>query len=85
MRTPIVSLDRATFASCADLAEMIRRHLDAGEIVQVVDLNGPTGKRLRYSIQWDDHAGHVTDASGRRLGVFADLAALVEHAETFTA
>ena len=67
-----------------DLAEIIGDHLGNDEIVQVVDGEWPGGDRLRYTIQWTG-AGHVFDGHGRPLGVFADLDALVEHAETVTA
>ena len=83
--TPLFTIDRAGNSARADLAETIEPHLGNREIVQVVDSNRPDSERLRYTIQWVGGAGHVFDRHGRPLGVFADLDALVEHAETATA
>ena len=69
----------------AALAEIIAKHLSEGEIVQVEDSRKPPNRRLRYTIQWIGEAGHVFDNSGRPLGIFAHLDALVDHAETATA
>ena len=85
MQTPIVTINRARMPVFADLAETISNHLGNGEIVQVVDSSWPNSERLRYTIQWTGGAGHVFDGHGRPLGVFADLDALVQHAETATA
>ena len=85
MQTSIVTIDRARFSVRADLAETISDHLGNGEIVQVVDSNWPASERLRYTIQWTAGAGHVFDGHGRPWGVFADLDALIEHAERATA
>ena len=68
-----------------DLAETIANQLAKGEIVQVEDRRKPPGRQLRYTVQWVGEAGHVFDRRGRTLGVFADLDALVDHAETATA
>ena len=84
MPTPVVSIDRAGMAY-ADLTEKIGNHLGNDEIVQVTDSNWPASGRLRYTIQWTGGAGHVFDGHGRPLGVFADVDALVEHAERLTA
>ena len=85
MRTAIFTVDRAKIPLRADLAETIGNHLGNDEIVQAVDSDWPAGERLRYTIQWNGGAGHVFDGLGRQLGVFADLDALVEHAEAVTA
>lgn len=84
MRTPVFVIDRTFLPGGADLAETIANHLGKGEIVQVEDSSKPSSERLRYTIQWNDEAGHVFDGSGRGLGVFADLDALLQHAETTT-
>ena len=42
----------------------------------------PCGHHLSFSI---GEAGHIFDSCGRSLGVFADLDALVQHAERMTA
>ena len=85
MRTAIFTIDRAGIALRPDLAETIGNHLGNEEIVQVEDSRKPPGIRLRYTIQWTGGAGHVFDGHGRPLGVFADVDALIEHAETATA
>ena len=85
MSTPVTSIDRARIPVFADLAETIGNHLGNGDIVPVEDSRKPPGRQLRYTIQWTGGAGHVFDSHGRPLGVFADLDALVEHAEAATA
>ena len=85
MRTTIVTIDRAGIPVLADLAEAIGKHLGKEEIVQVEDTNWPAGDRLRYTIQWNGGAGHVFDGHAHTLGVFADVDALVHHAERATA
>ena len=84
MRT-IFTVDRAGALVRVDWVETIRDHLGNDEIVQIVDSEWPANERLRYTIQWIGGAGHVFDGHGYPLGVFADLDALVEHAETVTA
>ena len=85
MRAAIFTIDRMRFPVRADLVETISNHLGNEEIVQVEDSRKPPGRQLRYTIQWTGGAGHVFDGHGRSLGVFADVDALVEHAETATA
>ena len=85
MPIPVTSIDRAEIPVFADLAETIGNHLGNDEIVQVEDSRKPPGRRLRYTIQWTGGAGHVFDRHGRPLGVFADVDALVCHAEGATA
>ena len=85
MRTTIFTVDRVGVPIRTDLVEIVGDHLGNAKIVQVVDSEWPEGERLRYTIQWTGGAGHVFDGHGRPLGVFADLDALVEHAETVTA
>ena len=85
MRTTIFTVDRARVPIRSDLVETISNHLGNDEIVQVVDSDWPAAEWLRYTIQWTGGAGHVFEGHGRPLGVFADLDALVEHAETITA
>ena len=85
MRTAIFTIDRAGIPVLADLAETISNHLGNEEIVQVEDSRKPPGRQLRYTIQWTGGAGHVFDGHGRPLGVFADVDALVAHAEAATA
>ena len=85
MRTPVFIIDRLLLPSRADLTETISNHLGNNEIVQVTDSNWPDSERLRYTIQWTGGAGHVFDGRGNRLGVFADLDAMIQHAEAATA
>ena len=85
MQTPVTSIDRAKIPVLADLAETIANHLGNGDIVQVEDSRRPLGRQLRYTIHWTGGAGHVFDGRGRPLGIFADLDALVSHAEAATA
>ena len=85
MRTPVFVINRRYLQVHAELAETIAMHLAKGEIVQVQDTDWPPHERLRYIVQWVGEAGHVFDGKGDRLGVFADLDALVQHAEMMTA
>ena len=85
MRTATFTIDRAGISVRADLAETVSNHLGNEKIVQVEDSRKPPGRQLRYTIQWTGGAGHVFDGHGRPLGVFADVDALVEHAEAATA
>ena len=83
MRTPVFTIDRSFLPSGADLVETIATI-------------SPKARSSRwktavscladsYTIQWVGEAGHVFDGLGHTLGVFADLGALVDHAETATA
>ena len=85
MRTTVFTIDRMFLPSRGELAETIAGHLVSGEIIQVEDGAKPRDERLRYTIQMVGEAGHVFDGRGRPLGVFADLDALVDHAEATTA
>ena len=84
MRIAVFTIDRMLPNSPAELAETIAKHLGNGEMVQVNDSTKPPGRRLRYTIQWIGEAGYVFDGSGRMLGIFADVDALVAHAEAVT-
>lgn len=84
-RTPVFVVNRTWLPIRADLVEAIANHLDKGEIVRVEDSEWPASERLRYIVRWVGEAGHVFDGRGDRLGVFADLEALVQHAEMMTA
>ena len=66
------------------LVETIRCYLEQDAVVQIVDSTMPPGDRFRYGVQVIDGTAHASDAIGRRLGVFADVAALVDHAEAMT-
>ena len=66
------------------LVETIRCYLEQDAVVQIVDSTMPPGDRFRYGVQVIDGTAHASDAIGRRLGVFADVAALVDHAEAVT-
>lgn len=79
--TPIFLIDRAVFISRVALVEIVRFHLAAGSIVRVEDRRRRSDDRLRYEICPIDGAFQVIDAAGRPIGVFADVAAMVAHAE----
>ena len=81
---PVFVVDRASCPTCPILAETIACYLETGAIVQVADSSEPVGERLRYTIQMVDGVAHVFDANDRPLGVFADVQALVKHAESVT-
>ena len=85
MRTSAFTIDRSCLSLRVDLAETIANHLAKGDIVQLEDSRKPPARQLRYTVQWVGDAGHVFDGRGRTLRVFADLDALVDHAETATA
>ena len=84
VRTPVFTVDRAGI-SVDQLAEMIADNLMGGDIVHVTDSRWPACERLRYILQWTRDAYRVFDGLGRSLGVFADLDALVQHAERMSA
>ena len=84
MGTRAVTIDRAK-TSADSLAEVIVDHLGKGDSVHVTDSDWPAGERLRHTVQQNGGAAHLSDGHGRRLGVFADLDALVAHAERMTA
>ncbi len=81
---PVFVVDRASCLTRPILVETIARYLEKGAVVQIEDSSEPVGERLRYTIQMVDGVGHVFDANDRRLGVFADVQALVKHAESVT-
>ena len=82
--SPVFAIDRVTFASRAVLAEAIADHLKTGAIVQVENSARPRSMRLCYEIRPGEAAIHLFNANGRQIGVFASLAALVDHAEAVT-
>ena len=84
MPSSVFVVDRTTCMSRPILVETIRRYLEQDAVVQIVDSTMPPGDRFRYGVQMIDGTAHASDAIGRRLGVFADVAALVDHAEAVT-
>ena len=78
-------VDRATFTHRADMINVIAFHLEGGGLVQVEDSSRPAEDCLCYDVQRIGDATHAFGVGGRRLGVFADVAAMVEHTENATA
>ena len=72
------------YASRAAMIGVISDHLTNGAIIQVEDSARPRSMRLCYEIHPDPEAFHVFNAHGRQIGVFASVAALVDHAEAVT-
>ncbi len=81
---PAFVVDRATCLSRLILVETIACYLERGAVVQIEDSTRPRHDRLRYTIQMVDSVGHVFDISNQRIGVFADVHALVGYAEDVT-
>ena len=77
-------VDRTTCMSRSILIETIRCYLEQDAVVQIIDSTMPPGDRFLYGVQIVDGIARAFDPIGRCLGVFADVAALVTHAETVT-
>ncbi len=84
MPLPVFALDRAEFVSRSGLVAAVKFHLSVGSIIQVEDSSRPRAKRFCYEARPSEAAFRVFDAHGRQIGVFADIAALVDHAEAVT-
>ena len=85
LSSPVFAIDRAPCAACRDiLVGAIKFHTSVGTIVQVEDSSQPRSVRLCYKIRPSEAALHLFDAHGRQIGVFANIAALVAHAEAVT-
>ena len=82
--SPVFAIDRVLFESRAALIDAIVDHLENGAIVQIEDSARPRRMQFCYEIRPDTAAFHLFDAHGRQLGVFASIAALVDHAEAVT-
>ena len=84
MSTPVFSIDRVLYASRAAMIEVISEHLKNGAIVQIEDSTRPRSMCLCYEIRPGEAAFRLIGAHGRQMGVFASVAALVDHAEAVT-
>ena len=83
--SPVFAIDRVLFASRGALVEVIKYHLTNGAIVQIEDsYSRPRSLRLCYEVRPGKAAFYTFGAHGRQIGVFADVAALVDHAEAVT-
>ena len=82
MPSSVFVVDRTTCMSRPILVETIRCYLEQDAVVQIVDSTMP-GYRFRYGVQMVDGIAHAFDPIGRRLGVFADVAALVADSDDF--
>ena len=81
----VFAIDRAPCAASRDiLVRAIKFHIAVGTIVQVEDSSRPRSMRLCYEIRPGEAAFYLFNALGRQIGVFASIAALVDHAETVT-
>ncbi len=63
---------------------VISDHLNNGAIIQVEDSSRPRSMRLCYETRPREPAFQLKSAHGRQIGIFASLAALLDHAETVT-
>ena len=66
------------------LIRTVASYVEKGAVVQIEDSKGPRGDRFRYEIRPAEGAMQIVDDTGRMIGVFADVAALVDHAEVIT-
>ena len=82
--TPVFAIDRAILASRRALVALVKFHLATGFAVQIEDTHLVGEEQLRYEIRLVGNALHLVDATGQRIGVFSDIAALVDHAEAVT-
>ena len=81
--SPVFAIDRVPFASRVTLVEVIAYHLKNGAIVQIEDSSRPRSMQLCYEIR-PGEVFQLFNARGRQIGVFASVAALVDHAEAVT-
>ena len=82
--SPVFAIDRVIFPSQGAMIKVISDHLTKGAIVQVEDSSRPRSMRLCYEIRPGAEAFHLFGVHGPQIGVFASLAALVDHAEAMT-
>ena len=80
--TPVHAIYRATVTR-GTLIRIVRFQIAADAIVHVQDSSRPRAIRFCYEIR-PGEAFCLFDAAGRRLGIFADIAAAVYHAEQVT-
>ena len=83
MRTPVIAIDRAAFASQIAMADAIEFYVSMGTIIRVED--SERSSRLCYEIRPSESTIQVFDDAGRQVGVFADVDESVNYAESLTA
>lgn len=79
---PVFAVDRAVLATRRALVAVVKFHIATGCTVQIEDTHYLGDDRLRYEIRLLGDAMQLVDASGRQVGIFADLGALLAHAES---
>ena len=79
MRTPVLAIDRAAFASQIAMADAIEFYLSMGTIIRVED--SERSSRLCYEIRPSKSTFQVFDDAGQQVGVFADVDESVDYAE----
>ncbi len=82
MTDPVFAIDRAILATRRALVALIKFHIATGFAVQIEDTHFTGDDQLRYEIRAVGDALQLLDASGRQVGIFADLGALLAHAES---
>ena len=85
MSTPMVLIDRCTLPTRVALVAAVKFHTSIGTIVRVEDSGRPLGQRFCYEVRSLDGGNRLLDVSGRHLGLFATISALVDFAEVKTA
>ena len=78
---PVFAIDRAILATRRALVALIKFHIATGFTVQIEDTHFTGDDQLRYSIRAVGDALQLLDAAGQQIGIFADIAELVAHAE----
>ena len=84
MSTPVFAIDRVLYASRAAMVGVIAEHLEHGVVVHVEDSTRPRSMCLCYEIWPEAGAYRLYNTNGRRIGIYASVAALIDHAETVT-
>ena len=83
---PVFAIDRSVLTTRRSLVAMIKFHVATDCTVQIEDTHHlGEDQLLRYQIRLLGDAMQLFDAAGQQIGVFSDIAALVEHAEAVTA
>ena len=81
MTDPVFAIDRAILASRRALVALVKFHIATGFAVQIEDTHLTGDDQLRYEIRAVGDALQLLDAAGQQIGIFADIAELVAHAE----
>ena len=81
---PVFVVDRTTCLTRLMLVETIACYLEQYAVVQIEDSSRPRSMRLCYEIRPAEAAIRLFNVQGSQVGVFASVAALVDHAEAVT-